>query len=87
MYLCEKKAMNQLIITPRNTAELRLIKKMLSQIGNVEELEVKKKKKNGKKKAASVTFAALSESSLAKEWMSEEDKVWDEWYGKKKKRK
>ena len=29
--------------------------------------------------------AALSESSLAKEWLSEEDKVWDEWYAKKKK--
>jgi hypothetical protein len=77
--------MNQLIITPRTTAELRLIKKMLSQIGNVEELEVKKKKKNAKKKSASVPFAALSESSLAKEWMSDEDKVWDEWYGKRKK--
>jgi hypothetical protein len=76
--------MNQLIITPRTTAELRLIKKMLSQIGNVEEVEVKTKK-NGKKKSKLLPYATLSESSLAKEWLSEEDKVWDEWYGKKKK--
>jgi hypothetical protein len=31
---------------------------------------------------ASVPFAAISESSLAEEWLSEEDSRWDEFYRK-----
>jgi hypothetical protein len=77
--------MNQLVITPRTVAELHILKKMLAQIGTVKELEVKKKR-NGKRKLNSPPFATISESSLAKEWLSEEDNVWDEWYGKRKKR-
>ncbi len=79
--------MNQLIVVPRTSAGLAFLKKLLEQLDSVKEVKTVGDAvgmKTSKKK--SVPFAKLSESSLAKEWLSSEDDVWDEWYDKKKKR-
>lgn len=75
--------MNQLIITPKSIAELHFLKKLLNNISSVEEV-ISKPLKNRRKRRA-VPFAAISQSALAKEWLSSEDEVWDEWYREMKK--
>ena len=76
--------MNHLIVVPRTSSEFVFLKKLLEQLDSVK--EVKTLHALGTKRKT-IPFASLSESSLAKEWLSSEDNVWDEWYDKKKKSK
>ena len=77
--------MKNLIVVPRNLSEFAFLKKLLEQLESVKEVKIQTTEKTSEQKA--IPFAKLSESSLAKEWLSKEDNVWDEWYEEKKKRK
>jgi hypothetical protein len=62
----------QLIVTPKSKKSGMFLKKLLSRLDDVKSIELVEDK-------AEVPFVVLSESSLEKEWNSEEDNVWDDW--------
>ncbi len=64
--------MKTLIITPRSKKAGVFLKRLLSKLQDVESIEEVEEKKE-------VPFYRLSESSLEKEWSSEEDMAWDRW--------
>ena len=64
--------MRSIIITPKNQKSGLFIKKLLSKLNDVKSIEIIEDKKEK-------PFVVLSESSLEKEWTSEEDNIWDTW--------
>lgn len=62
----------QIIVTPKSKKSGMFLKKLLSQLDDVKSIELVEDKEE-------VPFVVLSESSLEKEWNSEEDNVWDDW--------
>jgi len=78
--------MNNLIVVPRSSAALLFLIKLLNELDSVKEVKTQHPLKTSHKRKI-IPFAAISESSLAKEWLSKEDNSWDEWYNKKKKQK
>lgn len=62
----------QIIITPKSKRSGLFLKKLLSKLDDVKSIEIIEDKEE-------VSFVALSESSLKKEWNSEEDNIWDNW--------
>ena len=64
--------MKSLLITPKSKRSGIFLKKLLSKLNDVKSIE----EVEGKKEES---FIRLSESSLEKEWNSEEDKIWDTW--------
>ena len=82
--------MTNLIVVPRSSSSLLFLRRLLEHLDDVKELKIQVVPTHGmrnisKKKKNIAPFAALSETSLAKEWLSPEDDVWDEWYKTKKK--
>lgn len=64
--------MQSIIITPKSKRSGIFIKKLLSKLNDVKSIEIIEDKEE-------VPFGFLSESSLEKEWNSEEDDIWDSW--------
>ena len=64
--------MKTLIITPKSKKSGIFLKKLLAKLHDVKSIEEVEEKKE-------VPFSHLSESSLEKEWSSEEDTIWDTW--------
>ena len=64
--------MRSIIVTPKNKKSGLFIKKLLSKLNDVKSIEIIEDKKEK-------PFVVLSESSLEKEWTSEEDNIWDTW--------
>jgi hypothetical protein len=64
--------MQSIVITPKSRQSGVFLKKLLSQLSDVKSIEIVEEKEE-------VPFVVLSESSLEKEWTSEEDDIWDEW--------
>jgi hypothetical protein len=64
--------MKTLVITPRSKQSGVFLKKLLSKLNDVKSIEEVEAKKE-------IPFVRLSESSLEKEWNSEDDKIWDSW--------
>ena len=68
--------METLIVVPRKKSDVKFLKEMLRSSSKVKEVKVKKKNKSqGKRKTLAQSL--VSESSLAKEWLSKEDDRWD----------
>lgn len=64
--------MQNIVITPKNKQSGVFLNKLLSKLNDVKSIEVVEEKKE-------VPFVVLSESSLEKEWASEDDDIWDNW--------
>jgi ABC-type proline/glycine betaine transport system substrate-binding protein len=64
--------MQNIIITTKSKQSVAFLKKLLSKLDDVKNIEIVEEKEE-------VPFVVLSESSLAKEWSSEEDDIWDNW--------
>ncbi|MGM0407321.1 MAG: hypothetical protein ACQERU_05020 [Bacteroidota bacterium] len=64
--------MKTLVITPKSKQSGVFLKKLLSKLNDVKSIEEVEEKKE-------IPFVRLSESSLEKEWSSEEDSIWDTW--------
>ena len=64
--------MQNIIITTKSKQSVAFLKKLLSKLDDVKKIEIVEEKEE-------VPFVVLSESSLAKEWNSEEDDIWDNW--------
>ena len=64
--------MQNIVITPRNKQSVVFLKKLLSKLNDVKSIEVIEEREE-------IPFVVLSESSLEKEWGSEEDDIWDNW--------
>jgi hypothetical protein len=64
--------MKTIIITPKSKQSGVFLKKLLSKLNDVKNIKIVEDKEE-------VPFAVLSESSLEKEWKSEEDDIWDNW--------
>ncbi|MEX0598759.1 MAG: hypothetical protein WD512_19905, partial [Candidatus Paceibacterota bacterium] len=64
--------MQSILITPKSKQSGVFLKKLLSKLRDVESIEIVEEKKEA-------PFVLLSESSLEKEWSSEEDNIWDTW--------
>lgn len=62
----------QIIITPKSKKSGIFLKKLLLRLDDVKSIEFVEDKEE-------VPFVVLSESSLDKEWQSEEDNIWDDW--------
>lgn len=62
----------QIIVTPKSKKSGMFLKKLLSRLEDVKSIELVEDKEE-------VPFVVLSESSLEKEWNSEEDNIWDDW--------
>jgi hypothetical protein len=62
----------QIIVTPKSKKSGIFLKKLLLRLDDVESIELVEDKEE-------VPFVVLSESSLEKEWNSEEDNIWDDW--------
>jgi len=62
----------QIIITPKSKKSGIFLKKLLLRLDDVKSIELVEDKEE-------VPFVVLSESSLEKEWKSEEDNIWDDW--------
>jgi hypothetical protein len=62
----------QIIITPKSKKSGMFLKKLLLRLDDVKSIELVEDKEE-------VPFVVLSESSLEKEWTSEEDNIWDDW--------
>ena len=71
--------MQNIIITTKSKQSVAFLKKLLSKLDDVKNIEIVEEKEE-------VPFVVLSESSLAKEWSSEEDDIWDNWAKEKLKR-
>jgi hypothetical protein len=66
----------QIIITPKSKKSGLFLKKLLLKLNDVKSIEFVEDKEE-------VPFVVLSESSLEKEWTSEEDDIWDDWVKEK----
>lgn len=64
--------MQTIVITPKSRKSAVFLKKLLLKLNDVKSIEIVEEKEE-------VPFVVLSESSLEKEWKSEEDNVWDNW--------
>jgi len=64
--------MQNIIITTKSKKSVAFLKRLLSKLDDVKNIEIVEEKEE-------VPFVVLSESSLAKEWSSEEDDIWDNW--------
>ncbi len=64
--------MQNLIITTKSKKSVAFLKRLLSKLDDVKNIEIVEEKEE-------VPFVVLSESSLTKEWSSEEDDIWDNW--------
>jgi hypothetical protein len=64
--------MQHILITPKSKTSAIFLKKLLSQLDDVKSIEMVEEKEE-------VPFVVLSESTLEKEWGSEEDDIWDSW--------
>ncbi len=64
--------MQSIVITPKSKQSGVFLKKLLSKLNDVKSIEIVEKKEE-------VQFVVLTESSLDKEWSSEEDDLWDTW--------
>ena len=64
--------MQNIVITPKNKQSVVFLKKLLSKLNDVKDIEVIEKNEG-------VPFVALTESSLEKDWESDEDNIWDNW--------
>lgn len=68
--------MKRALLTSTSDDKMILLIKLAEELGiTVMQLPSKADDKN-------IPFAAISESSLAEEWLSEEDSRWDEFYSK-----
>ncbi|MCW0484750.1 hypothetical protein [Gaoshiqia sediminis] len=68
--------MKSIIITPKSKQSGIFLKKLLSKLSDVKSIEIVEDDEE-------VPFAVMSESSLLKEWDSEEDEIWDTWSSEK----
>ena len=66
--------MNEIVITPKTDKDTTFLVKLLRSLKNVGSIEVKQKET----KSGSQGMLSVSEASLAKDWLSEEDNRWDE---------
>jgi hypothetical protein len=64
--------MQNIIITTKSKKSVAFLKRLLSKLDDVKNIEIVEEKEE-------VPFVVLSESSLAKEWSSKEDDIWDNW--------
>ncbi len=64
--------MQHIVITPKNKTSAIFLKKHLLKLDDVKSIEIIEQKEE-------VPFVVLSESTLEKEWNSEEDDIWDNW--------
>ena len=64
--------MQTIVITPKSKQSGIFLKKLLLRLNDVKSIEIVEEKEE-------VPFVVLSESSLKKEWNSEEDNIWDNW--------
>ena len=64
--------MKTIVITPKSKQSGIFLEKLLSKLDDVKSIEIVEDKEE-------VPFVVLSESSLEKEWTSEEDDIWDNW--------
>lgn len=64
--------MQSIIITPKSKQSGLFLKKLLLKLSDVKSIEIVEEKEE-------TPFVVLSESSLEKEWNSEEDNIWDTW--------
>lgn len=64
--------MQHILITPKSKTSGIFLRKLLSQLDDVKSMELIEEE-------AEIPFVKLSESTLAKEWSSEEDNIWDHW--------
>jgi hypothetical protein len=64
--------MQNIVIKPKNKQSVVFLKKLLSKLNDVKSIEVVDEKEE-------LPFVVLSESSLEKDWGSEEDNIWDNW--------
>ncbi|MDD4087312.1 MAG: hypothetical protein PHP48_08715 [Bacteroidales bacterium] len=64
--------MQQIVITPKSKQSAVFLKKLLLQLDDVKSIKLVEEKEE-------VPFVVLSESTLEKEWSSEEDDIWDNW--------
>jgi len=64
--------MQQIVITPKSKKSAVFLKKLLLQLDDVKSIKLVEEKEE-------VPFVVLSESTLKKEWSSEEDDIWDNW--------
>jgi len=64
--------MQHIVITPKSRQSAVFLKKLLLQLDDVKSIEMVEEKKE-------VPFVVLTESTLEKEWSSEEDNIWDNW--------
>jgi len=64
--------MQNIVITPKSKQSGVFLKKLLSKLKDVKSIEVFEETEE-------MPFVVLSESTLEKEWNSEEDNVWDNW--------
>lgn len=64
--------MQNILITPKSKRSVVFLKKLLSKLNDVKSIEIVEEEKE-------LPFVVLSESSLEKEWSSEEDNIWDNW--------
>ncbi|NEW84583.1 MAG: hypothetical protein GZ094_19755 [Mariniphaga sp.] len=71
--------MQSILITPKSKQSGIFLRKLLSKLNDVDSIEIIEEKKE-------VPFVLLSESSLEKEWSSEEDNIWDVWANEKLKK-
>jgi len=64
--------MQHIVITPKSRQSAVFLKKLLLQLDDVKSIEMVEEKEE-------VPFVVLTESTLEKEWSSEEDDIWDNW--------
>ncbi|MBP9152630.1 MAG: hypothetical protein KBF73_10130 [Flavobacteriales bacterium] len=68
--------MKRALLTSTSDDKMALLLKL------AEELGITVKQLPAKANGVEIPYAAISESSLAEEWLSEEDNRWDEFYSK-----
>ncbi|MCY7409538.1 MAG: hypothetical protein LH473_04640 [Chitinophagales bacterium] len=68
--------METLVVVPRKKSELKPLQEMLRLSNKVKKVKIVKTEDSLTKKKA-FAEAIVSESSLAKEWLSKEDNRWD----------
>ena len=64
--------MQHIVITPKNKTSAIFLRKHLLKLDDVKSIEIIEQEEE-------VPFVVLSESTLEKEWSSEEDDIWDNW--------
>ncbi len=68
--------MQSIVIKPKSKKSGLFLQKLLSQLSEVKSIEIIEDNKEK-------PFVVLYESSLQKEWNSNEDNIWDTWAEKK----